>query len=86
MLTRLLHQAGFFSIQWDASTSDQVAGTTYVRASPREMLRVFVPASGGQIELYAGSLFAGKLRYRGPVRNEAELLRLLDNKYNYIAA
>lgn len=86
MLSRLLHQAGFFSIQWEASTSDPVAGSTYVRTSPREVLRVFVPASGGQIELYAGSLFAGKLRYRGPVRNEADLLSILDNKHNFIAA
>jgi hypothetical protein len=86
MLSRLLHQAGFFPIQWDASTADRVAGTTYVRPSPQEMLRVFVPAGGGPIEVYAGSLFAGKLLYRGPVHSEADLLRLVERQPSYMTA
>jgi hypothetical protein len=86
MFSLLLHKAGFFSIKWDASTADQVEGTTYVRPTPHEVLRVFVSADGGQVEVYAGSLFAGKLCYRGAVHTEAELLRLVSGNSAYVAA
>lgn len=49
----------------------------YVRPSAQGVLRVFAPASRAEVELYAGSLAAGELRYRGPVPPVAELRQLL---------
>ena len=77
MVTTYLHEAGFFSISW--TVANPRSGTTYVRPSAREVLRVFVPTAGEEIEVYSGNLFEGKLLYRGPVRTEADLLRLLEN-------
>jgi hypothetical protein len=73
MLSQQLDKAGFFPIQWVPAEP----GTTYVRPSAQGVLRVFVPASNQEVELYAGSLAAGELRYRGPVPPEAELRQLL---------
>jgi hypothetical protein len=73
MLSQQLDKAGFFPIQWEPAQP----GTTYVRPSAQGVLRVFVPASSAEVELYAGSLAAGELRYRGPVPPEAELRQLL---------
>jgi hypothetical protein len=77
MLSLQLDKAGFFPIQW-APTEP---GTTYVRPSAQGVLRVFVPASSEEVELYAGSLTAGELRYRGPVPPEAELQQLLAGNF-----
>ena len=73
MLAVQLDKAGFFPIQWAPAEP----GTMYVRPSAQGVLRVFVPASRAEVELYAGSLAAGELRYRGPVPSEAELRQLL---------
>lgn len=73
MLSAQLDKAGFFPIQWAPAEP----GTMYVRPSAQSVLRVFVPASSEEVELYAGSLAAGELRYRGPVPPEAELRQLL---------
>ena len=73
MLSAQLEEAGFFPIQWAPAEP----GTMYVRPSAQGVLRVFVPASRAEVELYAGSLAAGELRYRGPVPPEAELRQLL---------
>lgn len=73
MLSLQLDRAGFFPIQWAPAEP----GTTYVRPGAQGVLRVFVPASSEEVELYAGSLAAGELRYRGPVPPEAELRQLL---------
>lgn len=72
-LFRQLNEAGFFRIQWEAAG----LGATYVRPNARGVLRMFVPAHTEEVELYAGSLAAGELRYRGPVPPEAELRQLL---------
>jgi hypothetical protein len=73
MLSLQLDKAGFFPIQWAPAEP----GTTYVRPSAQGVLRVFVPASSDEVALYAGSLTAGELRYRGPIPPEAELRQLL---------
>ena len=73
MLALLLDKAGFFPITWLSA----VPGTTYVRPGAQGVLRVFVAASCQELELYAGSLAAGELRYRGPLPSEAELRQLL---------
>lgn len=73
MLALQLDRAGFFPIQWAPAEP----GTTYVRPSAQGVLRVFVPADSEEVELYAGSLAEGELRYRGPVPPEAELRQLL---------
>jgi hypothetical protein len=73
MLRAQLDEAGFFPIQWAPAE----LGTTYVRPSAQGVLRVFVPAGREEVELYAGSLAAGELRYRGPVPPEDELRQLL---------
>lgn len=86
MLSTQLHEAGFFPIKWQSTASDTTEGTTYVRPDSYEVLRVFVPTVGGQIELYGGSLLAGTLRYRGPVQSEEELLGLLNSSKRYLAA
>ena len=80
MILQHLHMAGFFPIRW-APAGAAVPGTTYVRPSAKGVLRVFVPASGEEVELYAGSLAAGELRYRGPVPSEAELQQLLGKTF-----
>jgi hypothetical protein len=77
MLRSHLHRAGFFPIQWAPATPDTVPGTTFVRPTAKGVLRVFVPAGDEAVEVYAGSLQAGKLYYRGPVHSEAELKLLL---------
>jgi hypothetical protein len=77
MLRSHLHRAGFFPIQWAPAAPGEVPGTTFVRPTAKGVLRVFVPAGDGTIEVYAGSLQAGKLCYRGPVHSEAELKLLL---------
>ena len=74
MLTTHLHREGFFPIQWaDAATP----GTTYVRPTPKGVVRVFVPAQHNEVQLYVGSLQAGQLRYCGPVPGPDELRQLL---------
>lgn len=73
MLQSHLENAGFFAIQWTPAK----LGTMYVRPSAHGVQRVFVPANTEEVELYAGSLAAGELRYRGPVPPEAELRQLL---------
>jgi hypothetical protein len=77
MLSQQLDKAGFFPIQWAPAQP----GTTYVRPSAQGVLRVFVPASSAEVELYAGSLAAGELRYRGPIPPEAELRQLLASDF-----
>ncbi|HEX8507283.1 MAG TPA: hypothetical protein VF630_18105 [Hymenobacter sp.] len=77
MLIVHLHDAGFFPIQWAPKAADSVPGRTFVRPSAKGTLRVFVPAEGQEVELYAGSLAHGELRYRGPVPGETELRQLL---------
>ena len=74
MLTVHLHREGFFPIKW---TDTATPGTTYVRPTAKGVVRVFVPAQPGEVELYVGSLQAGQLRYSGPVPGEAELQQLL---------
>ena len=78
MLSQQLDKAGFFPIQWAPARP----GTTYVRPSAQGILRLFVPASSAEVELYAGSLAAGELRYRGPVPPEAELRQLLAGDFS----
>jgi hypothetical protein len=78
MLSLQLDNAGFFPIQWALAEP----GTMYVRPSAQGVLRVFVPASSEEVELYAGSLAAGELRYRGPVPPEAELWQLLAGNFD----
>ena len=69
-LLDLLEHAGFFPIHWEA-------GTSYVRPGAHEVLRVVIPPTGTEIELYGGRLLAGDLRYRGPVHGHAHLLELV---------
>jgi hypothetical protein len=73
MLRSHLHRAGFFPIQWAPATP----GTTFVRPTAKGVLRVFLPAGEEAVEVYTGSLRAGKLYYRGPMHTEDELKRLL---------
>lgn len=82
MLTLHLHDAGFFPIQWLPTAANSVPGRTFVRPSAKGMLRVFVPAENEQVELYAGSLTEGELRYRGPVPSESELRQLLVDAFS----
>ena len=77
MLRQHLHTAGFFPICWAPAEPAAMPGTTYVRPTARGVLRVFVPTESDEVELYDGNLLAGKLRYRGPVASQAELLQLL---------
>jgi hypothetical protein len=77
-----LHDAGFFPIQWAPVSPDPVPGHTYVLPSAKGVLRVFVPAEGKEMELYAGSLANGQLRYRGPVPNKAKLQQLLVSAFS----
>jgi hypothetical protein len=77
MLRSHLHRAGFFPIQWGPAIPGGVPGTTFVRPTAKGVLRVFVPAGDEVVEVYMGSLQAGKLCYRGPVHSEAELKMLL---------
>jgi hypothetical protein len=79
MLSLQLEKAGFFPIQWAPAEP----GTTYVRPSAQGVLRVFVPAGSKEVELYAGSLSAGELRYRGPMPAEAELRQLLARDFGW---
>jgi len=78
MLNLHLHQAGFFPISWAGTAAP---GTMYVRPSAKGVLRAFVPAHGQELELFAGSLLAGELRYRGPVTSEAQLRQVLAGAY-----
>jgi len=80
MLWQQLNEAGYFPILW-APTEP---GTTYVRPGARGVLRVFVPAHRAELTLYAGSLAAGELRYRGPVPPETELRQLLASDVSWL--
>jgi hypothetical protein len=82
MLHKHLHTAGFFSIRWAPTESAPKSGTTYVRPSARGVLRVFVSAGDEEVELYAGRLAHGELRYRGPVPSEDQLQQLLAGAYS----
>lgn len=78
MLTSFLHKEGFFPIRW---TETATPGTTYVRPGAKGVLRVFVPVLSDNVELFVGSLLAGKLRYSGPVHGENALRQLLADAY-----
>lgn len=78
MLSQHLNEAGYFPILWAPAEP----GTTYVRPGARGVLRVFVPAHRAELELYAGPLVAGELRYCGPVPPEAELRLLLAGNFS----
>jgi hypothetical protein len=77
MLVSHLYDAGFFPIQWPLAAPKAAAGNTYVRPCPQGVVRVFVPAEATEVEVYAGSLTAGELRYRGPAPSENELRQLI---------
>ncbi|HEX8329751.1 MAG TPA: hypothetical protein VF629_19600 [Hymenobacter sp.] len=81
MLASHLHDAGFFPIEWPTALPEPVAGRTYVRPCPQGVLRVFVPAESKEVEVYAGRLTAGELRYRGPAPSETELRQLIINAF-----
>jgi hypothetical protein len=79
MLTLHLHKEGFFPIRWAETATP---GTTYVRPGAKGVLRAFVLAQREEMELFVGSLFDGKLHYRGPVNSETELRQLLVAAYS----
>lgn len=87
MLHSWLHNAGFFPIQWPGIEEDFPAGATYVRPGATELLRVFVPGNGREVEVYAGTLSTPRLRYQGPVSSEVELAQVLTGYgINHLAA
>ncbi|WP_426491680.1 hypothetical protein [Hymenobacter sp. 102] len=63
MLDFQLTTAGFFEI---SGTADALSpGTTYVRPRAAETVRIFIPADGSGIEVYAGTLRNSHLVFRG---------------------
>ena len=71
MLDLQLTSAGFFEISSTAEHHER--GTTYVRPRAAEVVRVFVPAGAEEVEVYAGSLRAGRLVFRGPAEQALNL-------------
>ncbi|WP_426059763.1 hypothetical protein [Hymenobacter sp. B1770] len=76
-MLNFLSAAGFFAICWTPADAPAQPGATYVLPGPRGVVRVFVPAGGGDVEWYTGRLSAGQLRYRGPLTSEDQLQKLL---------
>ncbi|AYA36127.1 hypothetical protein D3Y59_03055 [Hymenobacter oligotrophus] len=79
MLTVQLIEAGFYEVNWP--NTEVVGGVTYVRPGVRESVRVFLPTDACEVEVYAGDLQNGRLVYRGPAA-EAAQLRYLANRTN----
>jgi hypothetical protein len=77
MLLKLLSAAGFFAINWAAAAAPTRPGLTYVLPGVRGVVRVFVPAGGGDVEWYTGRLSEGQLRYCGPLTSKDQLQNLL---------
>lgn len=73
-----LARAGFFPADWIPSGTRYQHGELLVRMSTQGSLRLFIPASAGEVELSSGSLFEPVVHYLGPLEGVAvTLLQLL---------
>ncbi|MCA8829865.1 hypothetical protein [Hymenobacter pini] len=75
MLDSQLTNAGFFEIS--GPVEPPLPGTTYVRPRAAETVRIFIPADGSGVEVYAGSLRNSRLMFKGPIDQALTLPWLL---------
>ncbi|RSK43945.1 hypothetical protein [Hymenobacter rigui] len=75
MLDSQLTNAGFFEISGPVEPPQP--GITYVRPQANETVRIFIPADGSGIEVYAGTLRQSRLVFNGPIEQALALPWLL---------